>query len=129
MGSDEVVVSEIVLPYANAVAMGPLGGLHQSQLFAPWLATLREALTASSPYWRLLYAWRVYDGIPYLRGRIKKQSDLLGVTAQSRIFQARSPFLQGAFPPHADRGDVRLGELPVLDGDELREDADGDLLR
>lgn len=77
----EDLATEIVLPYANAISMGPLGGMHQAPLFAPWLATLREAIIASSPYWRLLCAWRVYDGIPYLRGQIKKQAAALGITA------------------------------------------------
>src|SRR5687767_6279572 len=34
----------------------------------------------------------------------------------------------GAFPAHADGSDGRLGDLPVLDGDQLGDDADGDLL-
>jgi hypothetical protein len=79
--ADDVIVSEIVLPYSTALAMGPLGGLHQSPLFAPWLATLREAVTATSPYWRLLCAWRVYDGVQFLRGQIRKQCHALGITA------------------------------------------------
>src|SRR5689334_3470963 len=38
-------------------------------------------------------------------------------------------FLQRAFPFHADGGDVRLGQLAMLHGNQLGEDADRDLLR
>jgi hypothetical protein len=77
---DDVVVSELVMPYADALEMGPLGGFDQSPLFTPWLGTLREAVTATSPYWRLLCAWRVYDGVHHLRARVKDSCTRLGIT-------------------------------------------------
>src|SRR3954470_21883795 len=38
-------------------------------------------------------------------------------------------FLERAFPAHRDGGDVRLGDLAVLHGDQLGQDAHGNLLR
>ncbi len=79
--AEDVLISELFMPFATKLEMGPLGGMDQAPLFAPWLATWREAMTATSPYWRLLCAWRVYDGISDLRRRIKKTCERLGITA------------------------------------------------
>src|SRR4051812_29549361 len=41
----------------------------------------------------------------------------------------RPLLLQRAFPSHADRGNIGLGHLAVLHGDEFRQDADRNFLR
>jgi hypothetical protein len=74
-----VLASEIVLPYKTKIAFGPLGGLDQMPLFTPWLALLREGATATSPFYRLLCAWRSYDGIQVLRKTIREQTEALGI--------------------------------------------------
>jgi len=79
--TDDVLLAEIVIPFSTKLEIGPLGGMDQSPMFAPWLATLREALIATSPYCRLLCAWRTYDGVRYLRQRIRKISEQMGITA------------------------------------------------
>jgi hypothetical protein len=77
--SEMVLASEIVLPYKTKIAFGPLGGLDQMPLFTPWLALLREGATATSPFYRLLCAWRAYDGIQVLRKTIREQAEALGI--------------------------------------------------
>lgn len=74
-----VIASEVVLPYPARIGFGPLGGLDQSPLFTPWLAVLREGMTASSPYYRLLCAWRAYDGLGLLRKSIREEASRLGI--------------------------------------------------
>jgi hypothetical protein len=78
--SSTVLASELVLPYKSLVRYGPIGGVGQSPLFAPWLSLLREASTATSPFYRLLCAWRVYDGVGFLRKTLKQQADALGLS-------------------------------------------------
>jgi hypothetical protein len=78
--SDLVLASEIVLPHKSHIEYGPLGGMDQALLFTPWLALLREARTATSPFYKLLCAWRAYDGIGVLRKSIREAAERLGVT-------------------------------------------------
>ena len=40
LDDDTVVMSEVVVPFAIQLEMGPMGGMDQSPMFAPWLATL-----------------------------------------------------------------------------------------
>src|SRR5688572_33435831 len=66
------------------------------------------------------------------RRRDRSGSSKEPITSQElRAYRSNySPlFSESPFPSHADGRDVRIGDLAVLGGDELRHDADRDLLR
>lgn len=62
---------ELILPYNEGLKMGPLGGVGQWPPFAPYAAIFREAITTSSPFYRLLCACRVYEGTNVIRRWLK----------------------------------------------------------
>jgi len=76
----EVIAYELVLPYRNSVRIGPLGGIDQVVPFAPYDAIYREAIISSSPFYRLLCAFRIYDGTTEIRRWLKQQCDQHQVT-------------------------------------------------
>jgi hypothetical protein len=49
-----ILLTEMLLPHRGGVVLGPLGGILQAVPFAPYDALYREALTTSSPFYRLL---------------------------------------------------------------------------
>jgi hypothetical protein len=74
-----VLAYELVLPYSDGVRVGPLGGIWQWPQFAPYDAVFREAITSASPFYRLLCAFRVYDGVDWIRRWIREQCAALGI--------------------------------------------------
>ena len=74
-----VVAYELILPYSTGVRMGPLGGIWQWPQFAPYDAVFREAIASASPFYRLLCAFRVYEGINWIRRWIREQCVVLGI--------------------------------------------------
>jgi hypothetical protein len=93
-----VLAYELILPCREGIRLGPLGGILQRPIFAPYDALYREAITSSSPYYRLLCAWKVYEGIGRIRRFLREKSDEFGI-------QERLP----ADPP-VDRDELmRLG--------------------
>jgi hypothetical protein len=70
---------ETVLPSTEGIRIGPLGGIESWPMFAPYLAVLREAETSSSPFYRLLCAYRVYDGTNHIRKTIRALAQKLNV--------------------------------------------------
>ncbi len=96
-----VLAYELLLPSRAGVRFGPLGGILQRQIFAPFDALYREALTSSSPFYRLLCAWKVYEGMGSIRRQLRENAERLGV--------------EEALPPDplVDREElVRLGFRP-----------------
>jgi hypothetical protein len=71
----EVIAYELVLPYQYGLRIGPLGGIDQVVPFAPYDANYREAIISSSPFYRLLCAFRIYDGTTEIRRWLKQQCD------------------------------------------------------
>jgi hypothetical protein len=71
----EVIAYELVLPYRNGVRIGPLGGIDQIVPFAPYDAIYREAVISSSPFYRLLCAFRIYDGTTEIRRWLREQCE------------------------------------------------------
>jgi hypothetical protein len=55
------------------------GGFQQSDAFAAYDAILREALTNPSPFYRLLCAFRIYEGTGWIRKWLRKEAQRLGV--------------------------------------------------
>jgi hypothetical protein len=64
---------QLLLPVRNGVLLGPLGGINQAVPFAPYDAIYREALTSSSPFYRLLCAARIFEGTNTIRKYLKDQ--------------------------------------------------------
>jgi hypothetical protein len=73
---------ELLLPFVNGARMGPLGGFQQWPQFAPYDAIFREALTTSSPFYRLLCAYRAYDGVAWIRRWVRETCDRFNVVAR-----------------------------------------------
>lgn len=55
--------------------IGPLGGIDQLVPFAPYDAIYREAVVSSSPFYRLLCAFRIYDGTNEIRRWLREQCE------------------------------------------------------
>jgi hypothetical protein len=75
----DVLISEFLIPERNGVVLGPLGGIMQAVPFAPYDALYREALTTSSPFYRLLCAWKMYEGTDRIRRWIRQESEQRGI--------------------------------------------------
>jgi hypothetical protein len=74
-----ILAYEVTLPFNQGVQFGPMGGILQWRAFAPYFAIFREAITTSSPFYRLLCAWRVYEGIQTIRKWLREQCDRLSI--------------------------------------------------
>ena len=68
----DVLLHQMVLPFTNGLAIGPLGGFGSFASLVPYEALLREAIGSPSPYYRFLCAYRVLEGVKYLRSEIAK---------------------------------------------------------
>jgi hypothetical protein len=75
----DVLISELLIPSRNGVVLGPLGGIMQVVPFAPYDALYREALTTASPFYRLLCAWKMYEGSDRIRRLIREQCEQRGI--------------------------------------------------
>jgi len=67
------LVYQALLPNNRGIKAGPLGGIHQAVPFAPYDAIYREALTSSSPFYRLLCGARMFEGTGTIRKWLKQQ--------------------------------------------------------
>jgi hypothetical protein len=70
---------EVTLPFMNGVAFGPLGGVLQWPIFSPYHAIFREAIVNPSPFYRLLCAWRVYEGVQVARRWLREQCERFNI--------------------------------------------------
>jgi hypothetical protein len=71
----DVLISELPVPERQGIRLGPLGGIMQAVPFAPYDALYREALTTSSPFYRFLCAWKMYEGTNRIRRWIREQCE------------------------------------------------------
>jgi len=78
----EVLISEFLIPERNGVILGPLGGIVQAPPFAPYDALYREALTTASPFYRLLCAWKMYEGTNRIRQWVRKECERRRISDQ-----------------------------------------------
>lgn len=74
-----VLLHQLILPFTDRLSIGPLGGFGSFAPLAPYEALLREAIGAASPYYRFLCAYRVIEGVKYLRGEIAKLVAQFGI--------------------------------------------------
>ena len=75
----EPLVYQALLPNNRGIKAGPLGGIHQAVPFAPYDAIYREALTSSSPFYRLLCAARMFEGTGTIRKWLREQCEARGI--------------------------------------------------
>jgi hypothetical protein len=73
------LVYQMLLPNNRGIRAGPLGGIHQAVPFAPYDAIYREALTSSSPFYRLLCAARMFEGTGTIRKWLRQQCEERGI--------------------------------------------------
>lgn len=78
-GDEHPLCHQLMLPFMDGVCWGPLGGIHQDPFLAPYEALIREAITTTSPYYRLLCAYRLYEGVPPLRKMLREIGEREGV--------------------------------------------------
>jgi hypothetical protein len=76
------LICESLWPQGQQLLLGPLGGIQQAVPFAPYDAIYREALTSTSPYYRLLCAARIFEGTSPIRKWLKVEADNRGVVAK-----------------------------------------------
>ena len=57
-----------------------MGGIMQAVPFAPYDALYREAMTTTSPFYRVLCAWKIYEGAQRLRRWIREQCEQRNIT-------------------------------------------------
>jgi hypothetical protein len=60
-GSDKPFMHQIVFPYPERIIHGPMGSYSYDKNFAEQFALYREAVTASSPYYRFLCVYKLFD--------------------------------------------------------------------
>ncbi len=93
--------------------MGPLGGIIQSVPFATYDAILREAITSTSPFYRLLCAFRIYEGTSVIRRGIRQECERLGINermpADPEVNQ--NELVGFAFAPEIARNIRRASDL------------------
>jgi hypothetical protein len=78
-GEEWPLCQQLILPFTDGVRWGPLGGIHQYAFLAPYEALIREAITTGSPYYRLLCAYRLYEGVQPLRKKLLDLGKRAGV--------------------------------------------------
>ncbi|HEV2245269.1 MAG TPA: methylamine utilization protein MauJ [Terriglobia bacterium] len=101
-----VLLTQTLVPHRGGVRLGPLGGIVQAVPFAPYDALYREALTNPSPFYRLLCAWKIYEGTQRLRRWIREQCE------QRRISAGMPP------DPEINRDELlRMGFAPGFVGE------------
>jgi len=80
--NNDVLLSECLIPEARGVVIGPLGGIMQATPFAPYDALYREALVSSSPFYRLICGWKMYEGSGKIRGFVRQECEKRQIPAK-----------------------------------------------
>jgi len=69
---DRPTAHELHVPFVGNLSIGPIGGIHQYPLFAELEALAREAICSTSPFYRFLCAYRLYEGTGALRTKLRQ---------------------------------------------------------
>jgi len=104
---------QLLLPFPSGLSMGPLGGIHQYPALSELESLAREAICATSPYYRLLCAHRLYEGMSNLRRWLRETTAKLKVDAPlPKDIQIDHSLLEGlGFPAEARAGVRTVGDL------------------
>ena len=73
------IAHEVLLPFPNRLTISLTGGFHQFGPFRECESLIRESVSASSPYYRLLCTFRLCEGLSETRRQIRKIGDETGV--------------------------------------------------
>jgi hypothetical protein len=76
----EILAYQSLLPNGQGVELGPLGGIGVSAHFAPYYALYREGMTSSSPFYRFICGFKLYEGRDSLMQMVREQCAAKGVT-------------------------------------------------
>lgn len=66
------IAHELHVPFVGNLSIGPIGGIHQFPLFAELEGLAREAICSTSPFYRFLCAYRLYEGTGALRTKLRQ---------------------------------------------------------
>jgi len=77
--NDKPLLHELHIPFQMKLSFGPMGGYDSFPLFAPCEALVRETIEATSPYYRFLCAYKLFDAVNQLRYKIRKYAEKFGV--------------------------------------------------
>lgn len=69
---DQPIAHELHVPFIGNLSIGPIGGIHQYPLFSELEALAREAICSTSPFYRFLCAYRLYEGTGALRTKLRQ---------------------------------------------------------
>ncbi len=73
------IAHQLHVPFAGGLSIGPIGGIHQYPWFAELESLAREGICSTSPYYRLLCAYRLYDGNRGLRTKMNQMMKDLSI--------------------------------------------------
>src|SRR5690606_26250558 len=75
------ILYQFLLPFNEGVSLGPLGGFYQFLGLSTYDSLIREAVSTTSPYYRFLCAFRLYDGVRHLRKWLRDTAKKLSISA------------------------------------------------
>ena len=94
--SERALLHELHIPFQMKLIFGPMGGYDSFPIFAPCEALVREAIEATSPYYRFLCAYKLFDAVNQLRYKIRKYAENFEVKKPMPKPPTISPeFIQG----------------------------------
>lgn len=111
--SGSAIAHQLLLPFPSGLRIGPIGGIHQAKIFSELEGLAREGICATSPYYRLLCAHRLYDGTSHVRNWLRKTATQLGVSASlPKDLSVDQALLEGlGFPEEAREGVRKVNDL------------------
>jgi hypothetical protein len=80
--SGEVLLSESLISQTTRIEVGPMGGIFQQTWFSPYEALYREGLVTSSPFYKLICGWKMYEGYDRLRGKVRRECEKKNIHAK-----------------------------------------------
>jgi hypothetical protein len=112
-GSGSAIAHQLLLPFPSGLRIGPIGGVHQAKIFSELEGLAREGICATSPYYRLLCAHRLYDGTSHVRSWLRNTATQLGVDAPlPKDLSVDLALLEGlGFPEEARDGIRKVSDL------------------
>lgn len=75
---DGAILQQAVIPFNRIIDFSPTGGYHTRYLFAPYESLLRETITATSPYYRVISSYKLLEGIKFLRHQLNQLREKVG---------------------------------------------------
>lgn len=112
-GLGSAIAHQLLLPFPSGLRIGPIGGIHQAKIFSELEGLAREGICATSPYYRLLCAHRLYDGTSHVRAWLRKTATQLDVDAPlPKDLPIDHALLEGlGFPKEARDGVRKVKDL------------------